>query len=169
MPTEETKDNSSGGLVLAPGEGKKITVGPNTVTYKLRGEHTGGAFSMIEYSVAGKFEAPSALHYHTKDAAAIYVLEGTFGFQLGECEVLAPAGSVVLLSSGLPFKWWNAEDRPARYLAIYFPAGFEKYFEEVNEAANSLPPGPLDMEKLAPLIKPIWEKYGIAIYKPEDK
>ena len=169
MSTDEIRDNPDDGFVLMPGEGKAITVGPNTVTYKLRGEHTGGAFSLIEYSVAGKFEAPSALHYHTKDAAAIYVLEGTFGFQLGERTVLAPAGSVMLLSSGLPFKWWNAEDRPARYLAIYFPAGFEKYFEEVNEAASSLPPGPLDMNKLMPLIKPIWEKYGIALYDPGKK
>lgn len=163
--TEEKTD----ALILGPGEGEKISVGPSQVTFKLDAKQTGGAFSMIEFSVAPSFEAPSTLHYHTNESWAAYILEGTFGFQLGTETVIAEAGTVLFVPKGLPFKWWNNADRPAKYLAIYFPAGFEKYFIEVNEATKDLPPGPLDMSVVIQRIRPLWEKYGIAIKRETEE
>jgi quercetin dioxygenase-like cupin family protein len=161
MAEENRQSDEQSVMTLLPGGGKSITIGPNQITYKLGGEQTGGAFSMIEYRVAPGFAAPPALHFHTRESWAGYVLEGTLGFQLGEETIVAKTGSTLFVPRGLPFKWWNAEERPARYLAIYFPAGFERYFEEIADLTKELPPGPLDMSRLMPRILPLWEKYGI--------
>lgn len=163
MPEEAPNANASESFALLPGAGKTITIGPNQITYKLGGEATDGAFSIIEYLVAPNFQAPPTMHFHVNDTWAAYVLEGTLNFQIGERVVSAPAGAFLFVPKGTPFKWWNPADRPAKWLIIYQPAGFEKYFEEVNRITQSLPPGPLDMSKLMPQILPLWEKFGIGV------
>lgn len=155
--------NASDSFALMPGAGHTITIGPNQITYKLGGEHTGGAFSIIEYTVAPNFQAPPTMHFHINDSWAAYVLEGTLNFQIGERIVSAPAGAFLFLPKGTPFKWWNPADQPAKWLIIYSPAGFEKYFAEANRITESLPPGPLDMGQLMPQILPLWQKYGIGV------
>ena len=161
MASEENEFNDRQAQTHAPGEGRTISMGPNSITFKVGGEETGGAFSMIEYSVAPGFQAPPAMHFHTHESWVGYILEGVFGFQLGDETVTLSAGSSLLVPKGLPFRWWNAEDKPAKYLAIYFPAGFEKYFDDIAALTKGLPPGPLDMSKLMPQLLPLWEKYGI--------
>lgn len=152
-----------------PGEGRMIGVGPNRITFLLGGEQTGGAFSLIQYEVAPRFEAPPTLHYHTKESWAGYILEGTLGFQIGERTVRLTAGSSLLIPARTPFKWWNEEDKPARALFYYFPAGFEQYFADVEEALKDFPPGPLDIQKAMPRLLPLWEKYGIKTVSPEEE
>lgn len=161
------KDKAEG-RVLQPGEGHKVQIGPNKITYLLEGEQTGGRFSLIHYEVGPGFEAPKALHFHTREEFSAYVVEGTLGFQLGERTVILPEGSSLLVQKELPFKWWNNEDRTARVLFYYFPAGFEQYFKEVEEVLKSFPPGPIDMARAMPKILPLWEKYGIGAVASEE-
>jgi mannose-6-phosphate isomerase-like protein (cupin superfamily) len=165
----EMRDEVKRALTLGPGEGRQIRIGPNRITYLLEGHQTGGAFSLIHYEVGPGFVAPTALHYQTKEDWAGYVLEGTLGFQLGEKTVILEPGSSLLVPKGLPFKWWNNEQKPARYLAYYFPAGFEQYFAELEGALKDFPPGPLDIEKAMPRILPLWEKYGIGTVRSEGE
>ncbi|MGA9997045.1 MAG: cupin domain-containing protein [Pyrinomonadaceae bacterium] len=167
--SEENARDTSDSIVLQPGEGRQIDIGPNRISYKIGSEQTGGAFSLIEYSVGPRFKAPPTPHFHTHESWAGYVIEGTLGFELGEQTVNAPAGTFLFVPKGLPFKWWNAEDRPAKYLAIYFPSGFEKYFEDLNELTRELPPGPVDLRPLMPKILPLWEKYGIGTASKKDE
>jgi mannose-6-phosphate isomerase-like protein (cupin superfamily) len=167
MAAEDVHHLNEQASTILPGEGRSVQIGPSRITYKLEGEQTSGAFSMIEYEVAPGFEAPPTLHFHTQESWTGYILEGTLGFQLGERTVTLSAGSSLFVPRGLPFKWWNAEQKPARYLAIYFPAGFEKYFEEINAITKDLPPGPIDMAPLMPRILPLWEKYGIGTKEDE--
>ena len=155
------KGSAHRGLVLLPGEGEAISVGENEFTYKLRSEESGGAFSVIEISVPPEFKAPPFLHATTKESWAAYILEGTLGFQLEERVVTAPSGSFIFFPKGLRFKWWNPQARPAKWLCIYCPAGFERMFEEMAEATKDLPPGPWDMSQVMPRLLPLWEKYGI--------
>lgn len=157
------------GAALQPGEGRQVQIGANRITYLLEGHQTNGAFSLIHYEVAPSFVAPPALHYQTKEDWAGYVIEGTLGFQLGERTVILPAGASLLVPKGLPFKWWNNEDRPARFLAYYFPAGFEQYFADLEEALRDFPPGPLDIAKAMPRILPLWEKYGIGTLTAQER
>ncbi|HEY0320432.1 MAG TPA: cupin domain-containing protein [Pyrinomonadaceae bacterium] len=165
----DKRDVGKEGAWLLPGEGRQISIGPNRITYLLEGHQTGGRFSLIHYEVGPSFVAPTALHYHTREDWSGYVVEGTLGFQLGERTVILTAGSSLRIPKGLPFKWWNNEDKPARFLAYYFPAGFEQYFADLEEAIKDFPPGPLDMAKAMPRLVPLWDKYGIGTVRSEDK
>jgi mannose-6-phosphate isomerase-like protein (cupin superfamily) len=155
--------------VFQPGEGRQVTIGPNRITYLLGGHQTGERFSLIQYEVGPGFEAPKALHFHTREDFSGYVLEGTLGFQIGARTVTLPAGSSLVVPKSVPFKWWNNEGRTARVLFYYFPAGFEQYFAEVEEVLKDFPSGPIDMALAMPKILPLWEKYGIGTISSEEK
>lgn len=73
----------------------------------------------------------------------------------------APAGTAVHISGGMAHAWWNAGSEPVRMLFICAPAGFERYFADLAEAAADLPPGPPDMEQLRPIMGRLWQKYGL--------
>jgi mannose-6-phosphate isomerase-like protein (cupin superfamily) len=73
-----------------------------------------GGVTSAEYPIAG-------LHVHHEDEEAWYVLEGTLGFRIGDRELVAPAGSAVVVPHGTPHSYWNAEPAPARYLLIMPP------------------------------------------------
>jgi quercetin dioxygenase-like cupin family protein len=55
------------------------------------------------------------------DDEAWYVLEGELGFRLGAGELTAAAGSAVVAPRGTPHTYWNAGNRPARYLLVMSP------------------------------------------------
>ncbi len=65
-------------------------------------------------------------------------------------------GTFVLKPKGIPHTFWNAGPRPARLLEVIWPAGFERYFEELDQLLSSTggPPDPARIVQLA-------EKYGM--------
>jgi mannose-6-phosphate isomerase-like protein (cupin superfamily) len=73
-----------------------------------------GGVTSAQYPIAG-------LHVHHEDDEAWYVLEGTLGFRIGDRELVAPAGSAVVVPHGTPHSYWNAGPAPARYLLVMPP------------------------------------------------
>jgi mannose-6-phosphate isomerase-like protein (cupin superfamily) len=65
---------------------------------------------------APRFIAP--LHVHHSDDEAWYVLEGTLHLRVGNDEIVAPAGSSVLVPRGMPHTYWNSETTRTRYLLV---------------------------------------------------
>jgi mannose-6-phosphate isomerase-like protein (cupin superfamily) len=72
-------------------------------------------------SPPGLSSRAAPLHLHRSEDEAWYVLEGTLGFQFGDREFDAPAGSGVLLPHGTPHTFWNRGPGPTRYLLIARP------------------------------------------------
>jgi mannose-6-phosphate isomerase-like protein (cupin superfamily) len=64
------------------------------------------------------FVAP--LHVHRSDDEAWHVIEGALRFRLGDDtdDLIAPAGSTVLVPAGVPHTFGNAGPGPSRYLII---------------------------------------------------
>lgn len=117
-----------GPLSVAPGEGVTIE-GPvgGPLTFKARGEQTGGALTVLENIVA-PLEGPP-LHAHASEDEAWYVLEGRLRFKLdGELRD-APAGSFVFVPRGLAHCFQNVGTEPARILVMFTPAGMETFFD----------------------------------------
>jgi mannose-6-phosphate isomerase-like protein (cupin superfamily) len=77
------------GMVLLPGEGETISMPGNKMSFVHR--EPDSAYSIVEW-VAEPGAPGSSLHLHRVTDEALYVLEGTFGFQLGEETVEASAG-----------------------------------------------------------------------------
>jgi len=150
------------GYLVTPDEGRTVWLGqPGVdlgVTFKVGGEATGSAFSIVEHPVP-----PGALarpHTHTREDEYSYILEGEIGARIGDEVVLATVGCYVLKPRGIPHAFWNAGPRPARILEIISPPGFEKYFAELSGLLSH--GGPPDMAAMARLS----EDYGLT-YHPE--
>ena len=115
-------------IALGPGEGTTIE-GPagGPLTFKVRGEQTGGSLTAFENVVAPGDGPP--LHTHASEDEAWYVIAGELRFQLGDERAAAPAGSFVFVPRGTPHCFVNAGAEPARILVLFTPSGMERFFD----------------------------------------
>lgn len=157
------KDNrspeASRPAVIGPADGAGLQSGPNEITLKVTSAH-GQKFALAEFRVAPQFNAPPILHHHTVEDWAAYVLEGEVVFAFADGEVRAPAGTTVFIPAGADFAWRNQRDEPARFLAVYAPAGFEQFFIDLADAVTARGglAAPAVMREVIP---PLWGKYAV--------
>lgn len=134
-------------------EAVSVEMGGLGVVFRLRGQATGGAFSLVEHPIAPGTLVPPHTHIHEDEYS--YVIEGEVGVRIGDQEFLAKAGDIVMKPRGISHTFWNAGPQPARLLEIIAPAGFESYFEEMAHLLNA--GGPPDLEQIGSIA----EKYGM--------
>jgi mannose-6-phosphate isomerase-like protein (cupin superfamily) len=58
------------------------------------------------------------LHVHHADDEAWHVVSGALRFRFGDRELIARAGSTVLVPAGVPHTFGNAGPEPSRYIII---------------------------------------------------
>jgi hypothetical protein len=98
---------SDGDIVALP-------MGGVGVQFKIDGEWTRGAVSIVEHPIQpGGFAVP---HTHTNEDEISYVLEGTLGAE----------------PRGLKHAFWNPAREPARIIEIIAPAGLERLFRTAS-------------------------------------
>ena len=117
-------------MLLEPGTGNLVSLGGVGVQFKLSGDDTGGAFSIVEHPVEPRVLIPS--HVHRAEDEFSYVLEGLIGVRIGDHIIDAPAGSYVIKPRNVPHTFWNPTDQPARLIEIISPPGFEQQFAEMG-------------------------------------
>jgi quercetin dioxygenase-like cupin family protein len=117
-----------GAFVVGPGQGPTVQ-GPagGPLTFKVRGDRTNGALTVIENEIAPGDGPPH--HVHAAEDEAWWIVEGTVRFKLGEDLHEAPAGSFVFVPRGVAHSFQNAGDRPARILVLFTPGGMERFFD----------------------------------------
>jgi quercetin dioxygenase-like cupin family protein len=121
-------------IVVKQSEGSSVWLGGMGVVFKLCGAETGGAFAVVEHPIEpGRLVLP---HVHMHEDEYSYVLEGRIGARVGDQEIVAEQGTYVIKPRGLMHTFWNAGPGPARLLEVISPAGFERYFVELAEAAD---------------------------------
>ena len=104
----------------------------------LRGEDTGGAFSIIEDLTPPAGGPPP--HVHSLEDELFYVLEGQYELKVGEDLHRAGPGTCVFAPRGIPHAFRNVSDKPSRMMILFSPPGFERFFEDVDAAAAAGPP-----------------------------
>jgi mannose-6-phosphate isomerase-like protein (cupin superfamily) len=148
------------GFAVGPGEGRSVYIGGLEAVYKLSGEETGGAFSVVEHPVEpGVLAAPP--HTHRDEDEFSFVLEGEIGVRIGEEEFVAGPGTYVLKPRGVPHAFWNPGPGPARFVEIISPPGFERYFGELAELVYEADPEDPDF---AESIGTLGAKYGLTFH-----
>ncbi|MDQ4078823.1 MAG: cupin domain-containing protein [Chloroflexota bacterium] len=142
------EENPTSVQIVGPTEGRSLLWG--FAVYKLLGEDTGGAFSVIEHNLQPRTLA-APMHTHRDVDEMSCVLEGEIGARIGDQEVHAGPGTLVLKPKGIPHTFWNAGPTPARLLEVIWPAGFERYFEELDQLLSSTAgqPDPTQIVQLA--------------------
>ena len=113
--------------------------------FMVDGAVTGGRFSLVEHLFPPRALAAPMHRHHDEDEFS-YITRGRIGAVLGDDEVFAGPGDLIVKPRGQWHTFWNAGDEPAACLEIISPGGLEQAFREMAAL------GPmLDAETLAEL------------------
>ncbi len=102
-----------------------------------------------------------ALHVHTREDEAAYVLDGVLTCAVGDRTIEADAGTLVWLPREVPHTFANLTHHPVHVFGAIVPAGLEGMFEEQAAYFADLE-GPPDEAVIAA----IGDKYGVSIVGP---
>src|SRR2546426_4875538 len=127
-----------GRLAIPAKEGKLVSMGGVGVKFKISGDETNRAFSIVEHHVQPRTLVPPHLHHDTDEYS--YVVEGQFGARIGDEILLAGPGGYILKPRGIPHTFWNPPDKLAPLVGNIFPPGFEKFFAAAGELFTPGPP-----------------------------
>ena len=143
-----TLTHSKKGYAVAAGEGERIWIVGDTMTFKSTGESTGGSLLLFENLTAPGGGPPP--HIHTREDEFFYVLDGTFEIRIGdELHALGPGGHAYV-PRGTVHNFRNTAETPSRILVGFTPAGVEGFFRESGRpATDDGPAPPLDEEEIA--------------------
>jgi quercetin dioxygenase-like cupin family protein len=125
-------DRDERAVTVGPGEGTTIE-GPagGPLTFKLRGDQSGGRITAFENVIAPGDGPP--LHTHANEDESFYVLDGELRFKLGDEIGAAPTGSFVFIPRGTPHCFQNVGGGEARVLVLFNPSGMEGFFDPFSE------------------------------------
>ena len=155
--------------VVEPGGGRRGHLAPGVdVIFKIGGEDSGGALSIVEHPFeVGALVPP---HTHTLEDEYSIVLEGKIGFRSNDQEVVLGPGGYIVKPRGELHAMWNAGSTPARLIEVISPAGFENFFREFADLTDAGRPDPAAIAEIAaryqlPFAQPAWLPDVIARYK----
>lgn len=121
-------------VILPAGAGTDVSRrNGRDVVLKAVAAQTDGRLAVHEAAHPPAVPGPPA-HRHPNCDEAFYVLEGELRVLVEETEHTLTAGGFALVPGGTAHTFVTAGDRPARFLVIHSPAGFEAFFVAVAEA-----------------------------------
>ncbi|MEV4517955.1 cupin domain-containing protein [Dactylosporangium sp. NPDC049525] len=138
-------------FVLQPAEARPNSQGGEgfRTAFKVLGEDTGGAFSLLEWALEPCQEGPG-LHQHNFDEA-FYVLSGEVRFQIGaDRHVLGP-GQLAWMPRNTPHSFSNAGSVTASGLTVSTPGGLENVFKAFR--AGQPAPTEFQVQHLGPPVE----------------
>jgi mannose-6-phosphate isomerase-like protein (cupin superfamily) len=141
------------GLIVPPGQGRKLITKAQEVTFKVTGAH-GSSASCFEVAVPPGFDVGA--HTHRRSEEFFYILAGELDILAfepikrteeswqdwessdGNRAVRAGAGSCMFVPPGCPHAFMNSTDEPVRMLFQSSPSpDHERYFEELCDIFSS--------------------------------
>lgn len=151
-------------VVRKPGEGKALWMLDSLYEVKAASDETGGAMTVMEMTIPEGMGPPPHTH---PGAEAVYVLEGTIRYHIGDETIEGGPGSFFHIPEGT---WERFEPtETVRLLVIYAPGGIDDFFDEVGEPAQAheLPPrsdSPPDVEGIMAAA----ERHGMQMKPPPE-
>jgi mannose-6-phosphate isomerase-like protein (cupin superfamily) len=131
----------------------------------VRSSMTNGLYSNVETAVAPKFMGPPP-HYHLELDELMYVVEGTASILMGTDMVEVQAGGWHLRPRMIKHTFWNASDKPLRFLDMYFKQPFEEYLELIFHEITAEKGYPEGSEARNKEMKVLNDKFGV-IFPPD--
>lgn len=126
-------NNSEGPLqqfYIPPREALKPGVGNVDIRTIIHADRTSNQISNVEVAVAPKQMGPSP-HIHENLDELMYVLEGTATVLIGDKIYEVEAGGWNFRPRRIVHSFWNASDKPLRFIDCFFNQNFEDYLEEL--------------------------------------
>jgi mannose-6-phosphate isomerase-like protein (cupin superfamily) len=106
--------------------------GPGNIDIRtiIHSNQTDKQISTVEVSVAPKQMGPSP-HMHKDLDEMMYVLEGTATVMIGKEIYEVEAGGWNFRPRRIVHSFWNASDKPLRFIDCFFNQNFEDYLEDL--------------------------------------
>src|SRR5271163_1703547 len=79
---------------------------------------TGTTLAIGEWPIQGVRTEVAPLHVHHADDEALHVVRGALRFRFDDQELIAAAGSTVLVPAGVPHTFGNAGPEPSRFVIL---------------------------------------------------
>ena len=142
-----------------------LVPGPGNINIRtiIHSKQTGKQISNVEVAVAAKQMGPSP-HMHKDLDELMYVLEGTATVMIGKEIYEVQAGGWNFRPRRVVHSFWNASDKPLRFIDCFFNQNFEDYLEDLFHKIipdmvqkNLNPISPAIANKIAALDK----KFGV--------
>ena len=146
--------------VLLPGLTPLDHKGGMDIRVWMRTSMTNGLFSSVECAVAPKLMGP-APHHHLELDEIMYVIEGTASVLVGDEVVEINAGGWHLRPRLITHTFWNASEKPLRFIDMYFNQPFEDYLERIFHELTPENGYPSGSEKKSKEISALAEKFGL--------
>jgi mannose-6-phosphate isomerase-like protein (cupin superfamily) len=141
------KTTTTAPKIVPPDNGRDGFLGSIGVRWMIDGAETSERFSLVEHPMSPRALA-APLHLHTREDEYSFVLEGRMGALLGDDVVEAGPGDLVFKPRDQWHTFWNAGDEPCRILEIIAPAGFERFFRELDALGGALQADPAELAAL---------------------
>jgi quercetin dioxygenase-like cupin family protein len=136
------------GYAARPGEGERLWIVGDTMTFKATAADTRGGLLLLENLTAPGGGPPP--HVHTREDEFFYVLDGTFEIRIGDEAHTLSAGGFAFVPRGTVHNFRNVVDRESRILIGFTPGGIEGFFRESGRpAVDDGPAPPLDDDEIA--------------------
>src|SRR3954463_15568530 len=139
--------------LIGPNDAQEGFLGSVAVRWMIDGDEADQRFSLVEHAMSPRALA-APLHLHTREDEYSHVLQGRMGALLGDDVVEAGPGDLVHKPRNQWHTFWNAGDEPCRILEIISPAGFEHFFQELNDLGGAIKADPEELAQLN-------ERYGL--------
>jgi len=135
-------------VVLKPGEGRALPLGPIHMVVQEDGTHTRGTLGVAEFEVPPHAPTPPP-HIHHAHEEGFYVLEGELEFLAGTETLRASQGTFVMVPIGTVHTFSNPTEKPARFLNTFTPPLYLGYFEALSKLTQaSVAPLPQQLAEL---------------------
>jgi quercetin dioxygenase-like cupin family protein len=159
MTTQTHITSRADGHGIAPGEGERIWIVGDTMTFKATGETTGGKLLLLENLTAPGGGPPP--HIHSREDEFFFVLDGVFEIRIGDELHTHGPGGYAHVPRGTVHNFRNIAETASRILIGFTPAGMEGFFRESGQpATDDGPAPPLDDDEIARTMAAA-TKYGL--------
>lgn len=136
---------------------------------KVRSNQTNVQFSCTENLIGPKFMGP-APHVHKDLDEIMFVQEGMVTVLVGETVYQVEAGGWHLRPHGLVHTFWNATDKPARFIDMFLNQDFENFLEEMFQKLipDLVKRGvPLTSKEATDKMDKLNARYGITMFEEQ--
>ena len=151
-------------ILLNQGQGRSFWVLGDLYIFKVTGQESDGAFTVIEQVIQPQGGPPP--HVHHREDEAFYILDGTFSFLSGETQAEYQTGAFVYIPKGTLHTFKNVSERPGKLLVVITPAGLEEFFYSIgSHADDATTPPPFDPAVIDKIMK-LSKKYEMDVRLP---
>jgi mannose-6-phosphate isomerase-like protein (cupin superfamily) len=125
-------------MIVTPEQARVYSQGLGEAHILVDGERSGGSWWLGEFREDPGFM--TSLHFHYQQDEQFFVLDGVLSVYVdGRWHDLEP-GTIAVVPHGMQHAQGNTGKKPVRFLGSGNPAGFERFFAELDKLVSHVPP-----------------------------